>query len=265
MGNFFLAVKEFIISKYFLKQIGLIILVYLGIVLGLMLFLRYETNHGEKIEVPNLIGKSSEEGKKILSELGLQYQILDSIYDPSKPVGTIVSQHPEATAISQLFVKSGRIISLRVSKNKELVEIPELIGREIIYVRQSLQSRGIVFDIHYRPTNEANGAVLEVLFKGNPISTGTRVPRGARVLLIVGEKTEEEIEVPNLIGLSFNETRTVLDSLGVPTSYFFINCLTSSDSSSAKVTEQGPEYIPGFKVTKSTPFTLKLSNDPPNN
>jgi len=116
MNSLFAQIKAFVFSKYFIKQAGLVVLFYLSVVFVMMVFLRFSTNHGEQIEVPNLVGKNAEEAKIILEDLGLEYQILDSIYDPKKPVGTIVSQNPKPTAYSLLFVKSGRTIALRVTK-----------------------------------------------------------------------------------------------------------------------------------------------------
>ncbi|MFM7723902.1 MAG: PASTA domain-containing protein, partial [Bacteroidota bacterium] len=92
MKSLFDQVKAFVLSKYFLKQLGLVVLFYLSIVFIMMLYLRFSTQHGERIEVPNLIGKSSDQGRLMLEDIGLEYQIMDSVYDPKKPSGTILSQ-----------------------------------------------------------------------------------------------------------------------------------------------------------------------------
>jgi len=84
MNSLFAQIKAFVFSKYFIKQAGLVVLFYLSVVFVMMVFLRFSTNHGEQIEVPNLVGKNAEEAKIILEDLGLEYQILDSIYDPKK-------------------------------------------------------------------------------------------------------------------------------------------------------------------------------------
>jgi beta-lactam-binding protein with PASTA domain len=95
-------------------------LFYLVMVFATILYLDFATNHGEKIAVPNLVGISGERAKNRIEELDLTYQILDSIYDPSLPEGTVVEQLVEPTSLSQVYVKSGRIIGLRLSKKSQL-------------------------------------------------------------------------------------------------------------------------------------------------
>ena len=100
-------IKGFILSKHFLKHFGMVVLFYLVIVFGTILYLDFSTNHGEKIEVPNLVGLNGEDAKQKIEELGLEYQIVDSIYDPKAPEGTVVEQLVEPTSLSKVFVKKG--------------------------------------------------------------------------------------------------------------------------------------------------------------
>ena len=86
--EFLKKLRSFIWSKHFLKHLGLIVLAYL-IVIGIMIFyLDSYTNHGQQIKVPNLIGKNVNTVRGQIEELELQYEVLDSIYDPSKPFFT---------------------------------------------------------------------------------------------------------------------------------------------------------------------------------
>lgn len=262
MNSLFAQIKAFMFSKFFLKQLGLIILFYLSVVFVMMVFLRVSTNHGERIEVPNLLGKNAEEAKVILEDLGLEYQILDSIYDPFKPAGTIVSQNPSATTSSLLFVKSGRTVALRLTKRTDMVEMPSLIHRQLKFAQNSLQSRGLKCIIRYKPTNDANGSVLEQLFKGNRIEEGARIPVGSTIILIVGENDKgEPIAIPDFFGLAYSDAKFILDTLGVSVSYICNDCISREDTLASRVIIQSPEYIEGETVPKSTPFTIHLRKD----
>jgi beta-lactam-binding protein with PASTA domain len=84
-------IKVFVWSKHFLKHLGLVILAYIVIVSLTIFYLDSYTNHGQHIDVPNLIGRNVNSVKTELEDLDLQYEILDSIYDPSKPEGTITA------------------------------------------------------------------------------------------------------------------------------------------------------------------------------
>ena len=56
--EFLKKLKAFILTKYFLKQLGLVILAYILIVGITIFYLDTFTNHGQQIQVPNLIGRN---------------------------------------------------------------------------------------------------------------------------------------------------------------------------------------------------------------
>ena len=100
------------------------------------------TNHGEKIKLPNFVGKKMNLVKKDVVALGLRPQITDSIYDSIKPTGTVLVQYPLPTAKTSVAVKSGRVISFRVSTKNKFVEVPNLINKTARYALRLLKSRG---------------------------------------------------------------------------------------------------------------------------
>ncbi len=255
--------KSFIFSKHFLKHAGLITLFYLIIVFSTILYLRVSTNHGEKIAVPNLVGLSSEEAKKKLESLGLKYQILDSVYDAesplfSKPAGTVYEQLVEPTASSLIYVKSNRVIGLRLTKKSELVEMPSLLSKQINFAQSILDGRGLRYRIQYRPSNELNGSVIEQIYDGRQINDGVRIPIGSFITLIVGQNDfGKPINSPNLVGLTNNEALSIFETLGIESyNVIYIDCFNAVDSTSAIVYSQTPEYIEGATVLKSTQFSI---------
>jgi hypothetical protein len=233
----------FVRTKLFWKHFGLVILFYLVVVFGTILYLDFATNHGQKIRVPNFVGMSGEAAKNKIEELDLTYQILDSIYDPTLPEGTVIEQLVEPTSLSWVYVKSGRIIGLRLSKRTQLVEMPSLVHKQVQFAQSILEQRGLRFIIQYQATSEANGSVLDQRYKGRRIQEGERLPIGAVVTLIVGQNDEgEPIPLPNLIGLTMSEAQFIFDTLGV-SSFSFIcpDCLNGQDSSAARIFSQSPE------------------------
>ena len=87
--------------------------------------MNFATNHGEKIAVPNLVGLSAEVAKQKLEDLGLEYQILDSVYDAKsplfkKPEGTVYEQLVEPTFSSLIFV-----VHLKLVNSKSDMKISE--------------------------------------------------------------------------------------------------------------------------------------------
>jgi len=242
---------NFVKSRSFLKHFGLVILFYLVVIFGTLFILDWSTNHGEKIEVPNLVGKNANDAKEVLEEQGLKYQIIDSIYDPKKPNGTVLEQTPGPTKKTSVYVKSGRIIGLRVSKKQKLVEVPNLINKSQRFASSILKNRGLNFVVRYKPViEELGGTVVDQLYKGKKVVYGTMIPVGSTITIYVGEFVIEDPEkIPDLYGMSISDAISILEELG-------------SDTLSAIIFSQSPEYSRGKEISKSSIITFTGSLNP---
>lgn len=262
--SIFAKLKSFVWTKAFLKKLGIVVLFYLLVITVTVFYLGSYTNHGQTIEVPNLIGKNVNSIGSQLEDLDLTYEVLDSIYDPSKPEGNIMDQDPAPTAQSQIFVKEGRILRVRVSKKSRLIEMPSLVDKSQRFAESILKNRGLKFRIQYKPTNEANGAVLDQLFKGSVIKEGKKIPIGSTITLIVGKnEAAEPTDIPNLIGLTIFEAKERLMSLG-NFGFFPVcpDCLSYEDSVSATIESQTPEFMEGIKIPGNSTITVYAKKNP---
>lgn len=245
-------------TKRFLKIVGMLFLVYFLIITITMFYLDSYTNHGQKIEVPNLIGKNVLSIESLLEESELTYEILDSIYDPKKTEGTIISQDPQPTFLSRLFVKEDRIIKLRVSKKTLKVEMPSLIDKSRRFAESILKNRGLKFTVSYRNTVEANGAILDQLYKGKYIKEGTKIPIGATIAIVVGRNEGGlPVPIPDLYGLTIFEAKERLAS--IPGMIFFPvcnECQTYEDSLVARINSQTPEFMEGIMIPAGSTITV---------
>jgi beta-lactam-binding protein with PASTA domain len=257
-------IKAFVWTKVFLKKVGLVVLFYLLVITITVFYLDAYTNHGEMIKVPNLVGKNVGYASTQLEELGLEFEVLDSIYDPSKPQGTILDQDPDPTAFSDVHVKDGRIIRLRVSKKTRLIEMPSLVDKSQRFAESILKNLGLKYRLQYKPTNEADGAVLDQLYKGRAIKEGVKIPIGSTVTLIIGRNEQgAPVDIPNLVGLTIFEAKERLQTLG-NFGFFPVcpDCLTYEDSVVARVQSQSPEFMEGTQVAGGSTFTVYASKSP---
>ena len=263
MREFFSKLKLFVLSKHFLKQLGLVVIAYLVIIAITVFYLDSYTHHGEQIPVPNFVGKHVSSVGTQIEELGLQYEVLDSIYRPDKLPGTIIEQNPKPTSFSKLFVKEGRIIKFRVSKKTDNREMPSLVGRSERFAIGILENRGFKHRIKYKATAEADGAVLDQLYNGKHIKEGVKIKIGSTITLIVGRnELGEPVQIPDLYGLTIFEAKERLAALG---SFEFNpqcpECLTYEDSSAARVISQSPEYVEGATILTGSPFTVNATKN----
>lgn len=199
------------------KSLGVNILA--GIFLSLLLFgffllsLGWLTDHGKAATVPSLTGKNLEEVKKLLDSTGFTWEVQDSVYVDTVPPLQIVKQFPDADEV----VKANRTIFLIVrSVEPPLVEMPNLIGysfRNAAVVLHTMDLR--VGDTLFRP-DFARNAVLEQRVNGQVIKPGTKIKKGSFITLVLGDGIgDHPIPVPQLIGLTYQAAKALLDSSGV--------------------------------------------------
>ncbi|RCL76856.1 MAG: PASTA domain-containing protein [Flavobacteriales bacterium] len=247
--------------KLSLINLGLGILFYFIVIFSTIKYLDVYSNHGEEIAVPNLVGKKSSVAKMQLEDMGLSYEILDSIYDPSLPNGIVKQQMIEPTSISKVKVKENRIIGLRLSKKTELTEMPDLVFKHVDFAQGILENRGFSSRIQYKPTKEANGSVLDQKQNGKSITKGTRIPIGSEITLIVGQnEVGVLVELPNVVGMNYQDAISLLGSKGLESISTICNdCENLQDTLSAVVFGQSPEYMPEKTVERAQQIVVLIN------
>ncbi|HRO74810.1 MAG TPA: PASTA domain-containing protein [Crocinitomicaceae bacterium] len=258
--NFFKNIFKFIASKQFLINLGILFMVYVVVVIATIYYLNGKTNHGEKIEVPDYIGKNINDVSEQLDRLSLQYEVVDSIYDPEKAEGTIIYQDPMPSKMSDVYVKEGRKIRFRVSKKTKLIEIPLLVDRSERYANSVLKNMGVNAVITYQPSLEADGAVLLQKYQNKEMTNGQKIPVGATIYLVVGKgySDAQQMLIPDLNCMTINQVKNRFGNSNVSIMENYTNCRTKEDSLNAKVIFQNPAYVEGEFLPSGTTMSITL-------
>lgn len=237
-----------------MKHTLFIVLTYFLVIGILIVYLDQYTNHGVKIDVPNVVGLKSNSAQAKLEALELKIEVLDSVYRPDLPAGTIVSQDPLPTSKSLVSVKPGRIIRVQLSKKSRLVEMPSLIDKSERISESILKNRGLKCRKTYVPTSESNGAVLKQLYKGREIKEGTKIPVGSTITLVVGQNDEAQpVTIIDLNGLTISEAKARLSGISLQISVGTCDgCANAADSANAVIYSQSPEFLEGVTVPSGT-------------
>ena len=90
-----MTLKNFLLSKVFLKNIGLAMLIAVGIIIVLLIWLNIYTRHGQSRPVPNFYGLNLEETANLASKNKLRFQVIDSVYTAVVPRGCVAEQNPK--------------------------------------------------------------------------------------------------------------------------------------------------------------------------
>jgi beta-lactam-binding protein with PASTA domain len=191
------------------------ILLGIGILL-LLLFIFFQslswiTRHDKSLAVPSVTGKSFEEAKKILEGQGFEVEIQDTVYSDTAALLSVVKQFPNADT----KVKMNRTVYLIINRDAAPdIDMPNLVGMSFRSADITLQQQKLKLeDTIYRP--DVTRAVLEQQYKGQPIKPGTKIPMGSGITLVIGIGTgTEELDVPELVGLTLAEAKAAIEANG---------------------------------------------------
>ncbi len=171
------------------------------------------TRHGEYLTVPSVTGKQTSEAVKFLEDKGFEVIIQDSVYVDTAQKGIVLKQLPDPNST----VKVNRTVYLTVNRvSLPLVEMPALEGKTYSFALEILRRSHLEpGDTTHKP-DFMRGSILEQLYKGNKITSGTRIPWGSKIdLVIAGGLEDIRIQVPDVIGMTFGEARIILEQTGV--------------------------------------------------
>lgn len=210
---------DFIFSKVFIKQLGLIFLFYIGIALILLLWLRFYTHHGQKIDVPDYRNKSFENAVLDAKKKKLELLVDDSIHIVGKRGGIVNSQNPKPGS----KVKEDRKIYVIITKYSpdkiKIEELPSLYGRSFDTKKKELELIGIKSRIiGYRYDKADPNSILEVAYKGRTIinnvgnASGIQIDKGGTLDFIISKKSGGMTDLPDLRCMAVSQAIFLLES-----------------------------------------------------
>jgi len=189
------------------------VLLAIGIFALFILSLKLITHHGNSKTVPTVVGKTFDEAKSQLDKMGFDVEIQDSIYIDTMPPLTVIKQFPEGDAT----VKVNRKVYLTINRTvPPFVEMPNLVGYSLRSAEMVLKNMGLrIGDTIYRP-DFARNSVLQQMRNGSTIEPGTKLQMGSSITLVLGTGVgETPFDVPNIIGLTYGEAKSFIESIGL--------------------------------------------------
>ncbi len=186
-----MGIVQFIKSKVFLKQLLMAFGLILAFIFLMVFWLNISTNHNQKIEVPNLSKMSLEKVEETLSDLDLNWEVIDSAsYSPNYPKKSVIEQSPEAGD----FVKENRKIYLTLNPSGyKDVEIPDFYGKTKRQATAQLTAIGFRISAQEIYVNDiAKDVVRGLIYKGKDLKTGDKIPQDSEITLKLGDGNEGE-------------------------------------------------------------------------
>ncbi|MBX2921221.1 MAG: PASTA domain-containing protein [Chitinophagaceae bacterium] len=204
---------KFIKKRPFWVSLVLIIgIIFLIIVLFLQ-SLRFFTHHGSYLKVPDVYNKDIKDATALLNGQGFDVQVLDSVYYDTLAPRSVVKQFPEPDAT----VKVNRVVYLTINRAvPPIIEMPNLVGMSFRNAELEIRTRGLKLgDTSYKP-DIAKNAVLDQLIKNQTVKPGTKITMGTTISLVLGAGvSSEDMPVPDLFGMNFEEAAALLEANGI--------------------------------------------------
>lgn len=235
--------------------VGILLLVVL--VLGFFASLGWITGHNKYEKVPDIVGQNIFAAKTALEAKGFRVVVTDSVFTTEVPGLTVTKQIPDGDAT----VKNGRTIYLSINRAvPPLIDMPSLVGYSYKSAELYLQSMGLKMgDTSYR-ADFARNAVLEQLYQNAVIKPGTKIPLGSTISFVLGSGVgSNEFDVPDLVGLTLSQAKSLLGSMGISTGSLVI-VGSVSDSLNAFVVKQSPEPVTETVEGEKTPNKIRAGS-----
>lgn len=193
-----------------------------GILLLLCLYfgLKWGTRHGETIAVPDLIGESVDDARRIADNLDLQIVVADSVFDADVAGGTVMDQLPRTSDVRTVTVKPGRKIYVTINAyNRRMMKVPNVVQLSLVQALNQLERSGFTVDkLVYEVDDISTDVVMREKIGRREItpSTNAEMPYGTGVTLYVTYRRADQLTaVPRLFGMRLSQARRTIWNRGL--------------------------------------------------
>ena len=176
----------------------------------------------EAFPIPYVVDLEVARGVYVIKESGFQVGQQLEINDDNIPRGFIISQNP----IAGTKMSPDSTVDLVISAGPSLIEISDLSRKSIVDAIQILETLGFEYEFIEEYSEDVSvGLVSHTIPRAGELVTIDQV---IQVIVSIGLK----IEVPNLIGFTYQEASNILQEIGLLPS--------ASGDTGGRVSEQNP-------------------------
>jgi len=245
---------EFVKSKQFFKNLGLMAIVFLVILIIAFVLLNLYTRHGAEYIMPEIEGTYINDVKDVEGMEHFEVVVIDSLFTPGEKAGKIVSQDPQAGS----KIKKGRKVYVVItSSTGEPIPMPNCKDLSVRSAVDQLTNAGLRVGKFIFNVGDFNNVVVGQRHNGKPINEGEQIKRGEEIDLVVEMSSDVyTTTIPNIIGLTEPEAEKKLweSALNVGKKTYEGN----KDIVHSRVVSFSPN---SSSVTKGTTISINFVND----
>jgi len=212
---------------------------------GLAAVLLLTNNHAQQVTVPQVVGADQANAEAKLRQEGFKTDSTTKFSD--QPDGRVIGQDPSGNTKAD----KGSTVTLTVSKGREQVAVPQVVGLTAKSARGRLDNAGLTAS-----ERDENSTTVE---KGRVISAspgeGEKVDKGSSVTLVVSSGPEQ-VAVPDVTGKTYDEASSTLQAAGLKVT----RTDKESDQDPGTVLAQNPKG--GVQVATGSSVALVVAKAP---
>ncbi|MEU4378128.1 Stk1 family PASTA domain-containing Ser/Thr kinase [Micromonospora echinofusca] len=206
---------------------------------------------GRYTEAPQLVAMTKAEAEAQAARAGIVLSYAEPRHDEKVPKDAVLAQDP----VSATRIVKGGTVTLTLSLGPERFPVPDVVGKEFELAEADLLDVKLV--VAKGAARYDDNLPAGVVIDTNP-KAGTEVKPGDKVTVVLS-KGRAPISVPNLVGKSLGEARTILAQLGLE----LVEPPTYKDSDKPRDEILGQSPADGTGVERGAKVKLELSKGPP--
>jgi len=165
--------------------------------------------HGREVAVPDLVGKTPAEARRICELAGFGFEVERQYYSPTVPEGRVLSQIP----VSAILIRSGWQIRVSLSLGPQRVQIPDVLGQSERAAEINILRRGLV--VGAVAEVEVPGATPNEVIAQNPSPNASSISAPRINLLAAQTPLPQAFVMPRLVGQTLSTATAALKEAGL--------------------------------------------------
>ena len=233
-----------------------------------VLWLRYYTNHGQKLELPDYVDTFVEDAEKDAEKKSFEIIVNDSVHIVGRQGGMIINQNPQSGSL----VKENRKIYVTVTKYNPdkltLKDLPVLYGADFEQKRKELRYQEIntVIDGYKYDPGEPNH-ILEVRYNDEIIVSNNidrpdvEIEKGGTLHFILSEQSGGTTKIPDLVCMTVAEAKFYLAAAKLKLGN--VQGIEGENIDEAYIVQQTPLYDPVAIIDMGSQIDVIVSENIP--
>lgn len=164
--------------------------------------------HGHEVSVPDFVGKTAVEARRLAAANGLELGVESQYYSPTIPQGRILSQLPPAG----MKVRRGWQVRIAESLGPQRVVIPDVLEQSERAAEMNIQRRGL--DLGSIAQIQIPGSTAEQVLSQSPPPSASDISAPKISLLVAEASQTPSFVMPSFIGQAVGTASQTLQDAG---------------------------------------------------